>query len=77
MKELSGKKLLILGGKAASVNVVQLAHRLGVETFVTGIQEGGQAKDIADHTFLVGSEEDRRCDDRFRGVSDTRNDKIV
>ena len=54
---LKGKKLLILGGKAASVNVVQLANRLGVETFVTGIQEGGQAKDIADHTFLVGSEE--------------------
>lgn len=55
--DISGKKLLVLGGKAASVNVVQLAHRLGVETFVTGIQEGGQAKDIADHTFLVGSEE--------------------
>lgn len=57
MKNLSGKRLLILGGKAASVNVVQLAHRLGVETYVTGIQEDGQAKDIADHTFLVGSEE--------------------
>lgn len=54
---LKGKKILILGGRAASVNVVQLVHRLGVEAFVTGIQEGGQAKDIADHTFLVGSEE--------------------
>lgn len=57
MKGLKGKKLLILGGKAATVNVVQLAHKLGIETYVTGIEEGGQAKDIADHTFLVGSEE--------------------
>lgn len=54
---LQGKKLMILGGKAASVNVVQLAHRLGIKTYVTGIQEGGQAKDIADQTFLIGSEE--------------------
>ena len=57
MKDLKGKKLLILGGKAATVNVVQLAHELGVETYVTGIQEKGQAKELADHTFLVGSEE--------------------
>lgn len=57
MKDLRGKKLLVLGGKAATVNVVQLAKKLGVETFVTGIQEGGQAKEIADHTLLVGSEE--------------------
>lgn len=57
MVDLSGKRLLVLGGKAASVNVVQSAHQLGIETYVTGIDEGGQAKDIADHTFLVGSEE--------------------
>lgn len=57
MKDLTGKKLLILGGKAATVNVVQLAHKLGIETYVTGIQEGGQAKEIADHTIVAGSEE--------------------
>ena len=57
MKDLKGKKLLVLGGKAATVNVVQLAKKLGIETFVTGIQEGGQAKEIADHTLLAGSEE--------------------
>lgn len=55
--KLKGKKLLILGGKAATVNVVQLAQRLGIETYVTGIHEEGQAKEIADHTLLVGSEE--------------------
>lgn len=57
MKKLNGKKILILGGKAATVNVVQLAHKMGIETHVTGIQEGGQAKDIADYTLLAGSEE--------------------
>lgn len=57
MKNLKGKKLLILGGKAATVNVVQLAKKMGMETHVTGIQEGGQAKEIADYTLLAGSEE--------------------
>jgi len=57
MRNLKGKKLLILGGKAATVNVVQLAKKLGIETYVTGIQEGGQAKEIADHSLLAGSEE--------------------
>ncbi len=57
MKSLRGKKILILGGKAATVNVVQLAHKMGIETHVTGIQEGGQAKEIADFTLLAGSEE--------------------
>ena len=57
MKNLKGKKILILGGKAATVNVVQLAHKMGIETHVTGIQEGGQAKEIADYTLLAGSEE--------------------
>lgn len=57
MKNLQGRKLLILGGKAATVNVVQQAHKMGIETHVTGIQEGGQAKEIADYTLLVGSEE--------------------
>ncbi len=57
MQSLRGKKILILGGKAATVNVVQLAHKMGIETHVTGIQEGGQAKEIADFTLLAGSEE--------------------
>ena len=57
MKDLKGKKLLILGGKAATVNVVHQAKKMGLETHVTGIQEGGQAKEIADFTLLAGSEE--------------------
>ncbi len=57
MKNLKDKKLLILGGKAATVNVVQQAKKMGLETHVTGIQEGGQAKEIADYTLLAGSEE--------------------
>ena len=48
---------MILGGRAATVNVVQTAHKMGIETFVSGIQEGGQAKELADHTLLAGSEE--------------------
>lgn len=57
MKDLKGKKLLILGGKAATVNVVQQAKMMGLETHVTGMQESGQAKEIADYTLLAGSEE--------------------
>ena len=30
MKDLKGKKLLILGGKAATVNVVQQAKKMGL-----------------------------------------------
>lgn len=63
MRDLKGKKLLILGGKAATVNVVQLAKKMGIETYVTGIQEGGQAKEIADHTLIVGSEEHEKLID--------------
>ena len=63
MKDLKGKKLLLLGGKAATVNVVQLAKKMGIETYVTGIQEGGQAKEIADHTLIVGSEEHEKLID--------------
>lgn len=66
MKDLKGKKLLVLGGKAATVNVVQLAKKMGIETYVTGIQEGGQAKEIADHTLLVGSEEHEKLIDYIR-----------
>lgn len=57
MKDLKGKKLLILGGKAATVNVVQQARKMGLETYVTGLQEIGQAMEIADHKLVVGSEE--------------------
>lgn len=66
MKDLKGKKLLVLGGKAATVNVVQLAKKMGIETYVTGIQEGGQAKEIADHTLIVGSEEHEKLTDYIR-----------
>jgi len=57
MNNLKGKRLLILGGKAATVNVVKLAKELGIETHVTGIQSTGQAKEIADYSIVVGSEE--------------------
>ncbi len=74
MNELLGKRLLVLGGKAASVNVVQLAHRMGIETYVTGIDEKGQAKEIADHTFLVGSEEH---DKLIRIIKENRIDGVM
>lgn len=57
MRSLTGKKLLILGGGAATVNVVKQAKQLGLYTIVTGISVRGQAKEIADETLLIGSEE--------------------
>ena len=35
MKELEGKKLLILGGGATSMEIVKAAHALGVYVIVT------------------------------------------
>lgn len=66
MKSLTGKKLLILGGGAATVNVVKQAKQLGLYTIVTGITERGQAKDIADESLLIGSEEHDKLIDFIR-----------
>lgn len=57
MKEFKGKKLLILGGKAATVNVVQQAKKMGLYTVVSNITPNGQAWDLADETLVAGSEE--------------------
>ncbi len=49
------KKLLILGGTAASLDVVKIAKRIGVITIVTDDQTGGAAKEIADETAWVST----------------------
>lgn len=57
MNDIKGKKLLILGGKAASVNVVKQAKKMGLYTIVSNITPGGQAWNLADETLTAGSEE--------------------
>ena len=45
---VSGKKLLILGGTSASLDLVKNAKEMGVYTIVVDDREGGVAKKIAD-----------------------------
>ena len=74
VKDLKGKRLLVLGGKAATVNVVQQAQKMGLETFVTGLQEEGQAMEIADHKLVVGSEEHEKL---IRIIKDNHIDGVM
>ncbi|MCL2110670.1 MAG: ATP-grasp domain-containing protein [Clostridiales bacterium] len=53
--DLSGKRLLVLGGTNASLDLVKLAKDEGVYTLVTDYLEGGAAKDIADETAMVST----------------------
>lgn len=55
MKDLSGKKLLVLGGGSASTNVVKFAHEMGVKTYVVDYLNGGEAKDIGDEQAVIST----------------------
>ena len=50
MKELEGKKLLVLGGNSISEDIVNAAHALGVYVVVTDWNDTGRspAKLLAD-----------------------------
>ncbi len=49
------RKLLILGGTSASVDVVQVAKDMGIYTIVTDDQESGPAKQIADEAVGIST----------------------
>lgn len=55
MNYTHGKRLLILGGTAASYDLVKLAKEMGVYTIVTDDREHGDAKDIADEKAMVST----------------------
>lgn len=55
MSELKGKRLLVLGGTAASFDLVRLAKEMGVYTVVTDDRPTGVAKEIADETAMVST----------------------
>ena len=55
MKNLSGKRLLVLGGTQATVDIVKIAKSYGVYTIVTDYLETGAAKEIADETAMIST----------------------
>ena len=78
---VKGKKLLVLGGTAASLDVVKQARLLGVYTIVTDDQptEKRVSKQIADETAMVSTTDiegltalvrERRIDGVFCGPSE-------
>ena len=55
MKDLSGKKLLVLGNTYSTVGVVKLAHRLGLDVTVVGKEPDGDAVAFADHSAIIST----------------------
>lgn len=55
MKELAGKRLLVLGGTIATYDVVKTAQKMGAYVIVADYFENGITKDIADETALVST----------------------
>lgn len=55
MNNLIGKRLLILGGTAASYDLVRLAKEMGIYTIVADDRETGVAKDIADEKVIIST----------------------
>lgn len=52
---VKGKKLLVLGGGTASLDLVINAKEMGVYTIVTDYLKSGVAKDIADESLLIST----------------------
>lgn len=55
MFDCKNKKLLVLGGTSASVDLVKTAKKMGVYTIVTDDQDFGVAKEIADETLNIST----------------------
>ena len=55
MENLTGKKLIILGGTSASYDLVRNAKEMGIYTIVTDPNATGVAKEIADETAMVST----------------------
>ncbi len=52
---VKGKRLLVLGGTSATLDLVKNAKEMGVYTIVTDYLEGGVAKELADETAMVST----------------------
>lgn len=77
--DIKGKRLLILGGTAATLDITKNAKALGAYTVVTDNLSGGVAKEIADETADVSTTdieglkrliEERHIDGAFCGPSE-------
>lgn len=55
MIKINGKKLLVLGGGSASVNVVKYAREMGVKTYVVDYLDGGEAKKLGDEQAVIST----------------------
>lgn len=55
MSEFKSKRLLVLGGTAASYDLVRLAKEMGIYTIVTDDRPTGVTKEIADETAMVST----------------------
>ena len=55
MADLTGKKLLVLGGTSASLDVVKEAKRLGIHVTVVDDRKTGVSKEIADESYIVST----------------------
>lgn len=55
MESLAGKRLLILGGTKQACDAVEVAKKLGIEVYVTDYNSDSPAKGIADHSFMVST----------------------
>ena len=53
--KLNGKKLLVLGGTYASIDIVRIAKAEGVYTVVADYLETGVAKELADEAALIST----------------------
>lgn len=78
-EDIKGKKLLILGGTSASLDLVKNAKAMGIYTVVTDDNETGVAKEIADETARVSTTDidglvalikERNIDGAFCGPSE-------
>lgn len=79
MENCKGKRLLVLGGTSASLDLVKNAKAMGIYTIVTDNNETGVSKEIADETARVSTADidglvklakERRVDGIFSGPSE-------
>ena len=52
---MNKKKILILGGINFACEIVDEAHKLGLEVYVTDYNADSPAKALADHSFMVSA----------------------
>ena len=55
LERLKGKRLLILGGIPASIEICERAHEFGIEVYVTDYLVDSPAKKYADKSFMVSA----------------------